>query len=140
MSHVIEIKIRGYHLDLFRHVNNARYLEFLEEARWSLLESRGSLAFFEHSHYTLAVVNINIDYRRPAYMGEVLCITTTVKTIGNRSCVMGQRVTLKGTDTVVADADVAFVIVDTRTDKAAVLEGELRTIIERLAETASTAE
>jgi len=35
---------------------------------------------------------------------------------------------------------VAFVIVDTRTDKAAVLEGELRTIIERLAETASTAE
>ena len=140
MSHVIEIKIRGYHLDLFRHVNNARYLEFLEEARWSLLESRGSLAFFENSHYTLAVVNINIDYRRAAYMGEVLCITTTMKTIGNRSCVMRQRVTLKGTDTVVADADVAFVIVDTRTEKAAVLEGELRTVIERLAETAPTAE
>ena len=134
MSHVIEIKIRGYHLDLFRHVNNARYLEFLEEARWSLLESRGSLAFFENSHYTLAVVNINIDYRRAAYMGEVLCITTTMKTIGNRSCVMRQLVTLKGADTVIADADVAFVIVDTGTEKAAVLEGELRTIMERLAE------
>lgn len=32
MSHSIDIKVRGYHLDLFRHVNNARYLEFLEEA------------------------------------------------------------------------------------------------------------
>ncbi|MCC9003563.1 MAG: thioesterase, partial [Candidatus Competibacter sp.] len=26
MSHTIEIKVRGYHLDLYRHVNNARYL------------------------------------------------------------------------------------------------------------------
>ncbi len=133
MSHIIEIKVRGYHLDLFRHVNNARYLEFLEEARWSMLESRGSLAFFENSHYTLAVVNINIDYRRAAYMGEVLSIATSMKTIGNRSCIMRQLVTLKGAETIVADADVAFVIVDTRTEKAAVLEGELRTVMERLA-------
>lgn len=26
------IKVRGYHLDVYQHVNNARYLEFLEEA------------------------------------------------------------------------------------------------------------
>ncbi len=46
-----------------------------------------------------------------------------MKIIGNRSCVMRQLMTLKGTDTVVADASVAFVVVDTRTEKAAVLEG-----------------
>lgn len=132
MSHTIEIKVRGYHLDLFRHVNNARYLEFLEEARWSFLESKGNLEFLEKGGYAFAVVNININYRRAAYMGEILQITTSVKTIGARSCVMHQLVTLKGTDTVVADADVAFVIVDTRTEKAAVLEGELRAVLERM--------
>ncbi len=26
------IKVRGFHIDVFQHVNNARYLEFLEEA------------------------------------------------------------------------------------------------------------
>lgn len=134
MSHTIEIKVRGYHLDLFRHVNNARYLEFLEEARWSFLESKGNLEFLEKGGYAFAVVNININYRRAAYMGEILQITTSVKTIGARSCVMHQLVTLKGTDTVVADADVAFVIVDTRTEKAAVLEGELRAVLERMTE------
>ncbi|XLM23374.1 thioesterase, partial [Chromobacterium piscinae] len=35
MAHHTRIKVRGYHLDLFGHVNNARYLEFLEEARWN---------------------------------------------------------------------------------------------------------
>ncbi|QQS54741.1 MAG: acyl-CoA thioesterase [Candidatus Competibacteraceae bacterium] len=133
MSHTIDIKVRGYHLDLFRHVNNARYLEFLEEARWNLLESRGNLDLLEQHGYTFAVVNININYRRAAFMGEILQIATSVKTIGTRSCVMHQRVTLKGSDTVVADADVTFVIVDTHTGKAAPLEGELRVAIERLA-------
>ena len=133
MSHAIEIKVRGYHLDLFRHVNNARYLEFLEEARWNFLESKGNLEFLEESGYAFAVVNININYRRAAYMGEVLQIGTSVKSIGARSCVMRQIITLKGSDTVVADADVTFVIVDTRTEKSALLEGELRAALERMA-------
>ena len=47
---------------------------------------------------------------------------------------MRQLVTLKDTDTVVADADVAFVMVDTHTERAALLEGELRAVLERLAD------
>ncbi len=43
MIHTTEIKIRGYHLDLYGHVNHARYLEFLEDARWGMMESGGSL-------------------------------------------------------------------------------------------------
>ncbi len=34
-----QIKVRGYHLDVYQHVNNARYLEFLEEARWDGLRT-----------------------------------------------------------------------------------------------------
>ncbi len=134
MRHTIAIKIRGYHLDLYRHVNNARYLEFLEEARWSFLESQGHLETLEKNGYGFAVVNININYRRAAYMGEVVQITTSIKAMGARSCVMHQLVTLQGNDTVVADADVTFVVVDTRTEKAALLEGELREILQRMAE------
>ena len=37
-----QIKVRGYHLDGYQHVNNARYLEFLEEARWHGLENSDS--------------------------------------------------------------------------------------------------
>ncbi len=132
MRHAIEIKVRGYHLDLFRHVNNARYLEFLEEARWSFLETTQNLRIIEEQDYTFAVVNININYRRPAYMGELLEITTTLKSIGARSCVMRQVVTLKETGAPIADADVTFVIVDTRNERAVLLEGELRTAMERM--------
>lgn len=130
MSHVITIKVRGYHLDLYRHVNNARYLEFLEEARWSFLEQQGDLQSLEQRGYGFAVVNINISYRRPAYMGEILEIRSSLKSIGKRSAVMHQSVTLQDTQTVVAEADVTFVIVEMRTEQAAILEGELRSMLE----------
>ena len=41
------ISVRGYHEDRFGHVNNARYLEFLEEARWAQFAEHGlDTAFF----------------------------------------------------------------------------------------------
>jgi thioesterase-3 len=33
--------IRESHLDTFGHVNNARYLDLFEEARWDIIEARG---------------------------------------------------------------------------------------------------
>ncbi len=134
MSHVIEIKVRGYHLDLFRHVNNARYLEFLEEARWGFLEVTDNLAVLDQQGYAFAVVNININYRRAATMGEILRIVTSMKSIGARRCVMHQAIVLKESDTVIADADVTFVIVDTRIEKAVKLEGELLAGMKRMAD------
>ena len=52
MPHQIRIKVRGYHLDVFQHVNNARYLEFLEEARWTYFDDHGLTPLFMASGYT----------------------------------------------------------------------------------------
>lgn len=35
----MKLTVRNYHLDGYGHVNNARYLEFLEEARWAFLKN-----------------------------------------------------------------------------------------------------
>ena len=124
------IKIRGYHLDLYGHVNNARYLEFLEEARWDFLEQQLDVSRFTGSNLGLAVVNININYRRGAYVGEEVEVVTSLAKIGNKSAVIHQDVVLKGTTTLVADADVTFVVTDQKAQKAVALEGELREVLE----------
>ena len=80
------------------------------------------------------MVNININYRRAATMGEILRIVTSMKSIGARRCVMHQVIVLKDSDTVIADADVTFVIVDTGIEKAVKLEGELLAGMKRMAD------
>ena len=38
--HEYALVIREQHLDTFGHVNNAKYLEILEEARWDLITAQ----------------------------------------------------------------------------------------------------
>lgn len=137
MPHLTSIKVRGYHLDLYGHVNNARYLEFLEEARWTYFEERADLPWFLNSGLALVVVNINIDYRFPATMNHQLVIETSVKSIGRRSAVMHQCVKLDGHDKVVAEADVTFAVFDAKQGKAVELGGRLLELLQEMqAETA----
>jgi thioesterase III len=125
MIHTIFIKVRGYHLDVFGHVNNARYLEFLEEARWAFFEAGAGLTALMERNISFVVVNININFKRPALLGHRLKIDTTIQKINHRSGVIRQVIRLDGTDTVIADADVTFVLYDNNAGAAAPLKGEL---------------
>lgn len=126
------IKVRGYHLDVYQHVNNARYLEFLEEARWAWLEEAEAFHWLQEQILAFVVVNININYRRPAVLGDVLTIDSEITQLNGKSGIIAQRVLLAGQETVVADAALTFVCIDLRTQKAVALEGELRERLTRL--------
>lgn len=132
MPHQTRIKVRGYHLDVFRHVNNARYLEFLEEARWHFFETEGLTPLFMDDGYAMAVVNINIHYRRAALMDDVLLVETAFAAVRARNAVIRQVVKNAETGAVVADADVVFVAVDAQTGKAVEFPPALRRRLDEL--------
>lgn len=126
-----QIKVRGYHLDVYQHVNNARYLEFLEEARWAAgLENSESFHWMMARNIAFVVVNININYRRPALLGDLLTIRSSVQQLNGKSGVLSQIVTRESESDVVADALITFVCIDLKTQKALPLEGELRDKLE----------
>jgi len=125
-----QIKVRGYHLDVYQHVNNARYLEFLEEARWDGLEDSESFRWLTAQNIAFVVANININYRRPAVLGDRLTVTSQVQQLNGKSGVLSQVVTLDPEGQVVADALITFVCIDLKTQKALPLEGELREKLE----------
>ncbi|MDD5092858.1 MAG: YbgC/FadM family acyl-CoA thioesterase [Dehalococcoidia bacterium] len=134
-----EIKVRGYHLDVYQHVNNARYLEFLEEGRWVFLEQNRSSDQWHHG-LDFVVANININYRRPAKLGDVLEIRTDISTVRAKSGVIHQEIVFRGTESLVADADVTFAILDSKTKQALPLKESLYTFFDKLAESKDIAE
>ncbi len=80
-----QIKVRGYHLDVYQHVNNARYTEFLEEARWDGLENSPAFQWMMEKNIAFVVVNININYRRPAVLGDVLTVSSKLEQLNGKS-------------------------------------------------------
>ncbi|WP_455816988.1 acyl-CoA thioesterase [Pseudomonas cerasi] len=126
------IKVRGYHLDVYQHVNNARYLEFLEEARWAWLEESEAFHWMNKREMAFVVVNININYRRPAVMGDVLIIDSQLMSLGGKSGVIDQRVSLQSDGSAIADALLTFVCIDLHSKRALPLEGALRLQLETI--------
>ena len=128
--HRIKIKVRGYHLDMYQHVNNARYLEFLEEARWHFIESKIDLKDWMKKGLGFVVANININYRKPASLDQVIEIQSRISSLNIKSATIEQKIYLEDTDTLIANADVTFVIVDVKTGKSVPLKGELLELME----------
>lgn len=83
-KHNIKIIVRFSDLDAMRHVNNATYLSYLEEAR---------IAYFndvlnrskDNLNYSAVVARIEIDYIKPINLGDEIEVLTRVSKLGTKS-------------------------------------------------------
>lgn len=129
MTKEVKIKVRGYHLDGYQHVNNARYLEFFEEARWAFFEESDAIQTLQKQNIMFVVVNVNVNYRYPAALGQTLLIKSKLQTlaeVGGKTSTFKQVIYLENTDTVVCDAIITFVLFDAKTQKAISITEEIR--------------
>lgn len=79
-------------LDLFGHVNNAVYLTYLEEARIAFFVSKGLRPTGKLTPSTI-LAHVDIDYRKPAHLGDVLNVGVQVSKLGNSSITLAYRIT-----------------------------------------------
>lgn len=103
------IHVRGYHLDGYGHVNNARYLEFLEESRWDYFEQHDLLSLL--GDIQMVVARVDIQYRRSATFGDKLHIHNHIKMLDARQLVLQQHIVFAHNQKTVASADVSLVAV-----------------------------
>lgn len=128
METKIRVNVRGYHEDRFGHVNHARYLELLEEARWAHLDDRGlDQAFFKSQGIFPVVAGLTIAYRRPASAGDTLEIVSKVSHVGSRKIEIEQQARFAETGKTCVEATVAVVLVDAHTGRAAPITDTLLT-------------
>jgi len=121
-----QIKVRGYHEDRFGHVNNARYLEFLEEARWEHLEERGlDTAFFKAHGVFPVVARLSISYRRPASAGDMLHVTTEAVSAGRVRVVITQEALFASSDEICMEAELTVAFLDEKTGRPIPLSEEV---------------
>lgn len=130
MSHIRTIRIRGYHCDFYGHLNHARYLELMEEARWSYLEDSLDLADWKEKNLGIVVAALNIQYLRPVPVDTLLEIHSEMGEMGAKTGIINQVLINGGSGKRVATAAVTFAVIDTRTGRAVPLEGDVRQVFE----------
>ncbi len=118
-------KIRGFHLDLYQHVNHGKYLEFLEEARWDIYERFIDFSKLREKGLAFVVVNINISYKTQIGLSEEITIYSGLKKIGNKSAIIHHEIQSENSNKTAVEADVTFVILDFKINKAVILKDEI---------------
>ena len=105
------MKVRAYQCDSYGHVNNARYLEFFEEARWQLISLSDLDNYLKDNKLGMVVVRILVNYKRPAVPNDIIYIDAKLGEIGNSSFTIHQQINLDSGD-LIATAEVKCVVIN----------------------------
>ena len=127
----MNIRVRNYHLDGYGHVNNARYLEFLEEARWAIFEEHGLLS--EIDGLMLVVVRTDIRYRRAAVDGDILRFEGRLKELTSRHIILTQNIVLPSGKNAV-EAESTLMVVSAESGRSISIPEPLFTLLKQYAE------
>lgn len=93
-QHAVEVRLSD--TDAMGHVNNARYLTYVEIARIAYYEQvvKRPLPLGVHgAEEGMILAEIRMTYRSPAFYGEILTVETRVERIGRTSFGMVHRIT-----------------------------------------------
>jgi YbgC/YbaW family acyl-CoA thioester hydrolase len=90
---VTELRVRGYEMDSFGHVNHATYLSYLEQARWDALEGGGfTPADLYGQGWGIHVVRAEVDYMKPCQQGHLLRILSWPERLRSTSMVFAHEI------------------------------------------------
>jgi thioesterase III len=97
-AHDYPLVIREKHLDTFGHVNNAAYLEILEEARWELVTRNGyGLDEVMRRRIGPTILEINLKFQRELRNRQPITIRTWMESyVGKIGQVVQQIVDADG--------------------------------------------
>ena len=123
------IPLRWSDLDAFNHVNNARYLTFIEQARIEWLESMDGPWLTDAS--APVVASATIHFRRPIEYPARIFVELFCEKLGNSSVVIGHRI-LAEDGTLHADGSVVAVWVGRADGKPVPLPDAVRRASERV--------
>ncbi len=66
----LKIRIKTYDIDYIGHVNNAVYINWLEDLRLELFDTHFPIHDFEGMDFGLMIVNTNIHYKQGLYLKD----------------------------------------------------------------------
>ncbi|MEI5672607.1 MULTISPECIES: acyl-CoA thioesterase [unclassified Nocardioides] len=119
------VAVRFSDVDVYGHVNNVKYFEYLQEARIALMARLWGDDWSTAGRAHVVVAQIDVDYRVPIlFRAEPYDAWTWIARVGTTSVVMESEI--RDGDVVLARARVVLVFFDKTTQRAAVPEPALR--------------
>lgn len=115
----VEVPVRFRDLDPLRHVNNAVFNTYFEEARIQFIMSVPELKRGMDGHYSFVLAHLDLSYIKPILYKEKIRVYSSIESTGNSSVSAIQAIFSEGEDELKAVAKTTGVWFDLNTNRPA---------------------
>ena len=120
-------KVRPDDIDMFNHVHNSKYLDYVLAARYEQMEQHYSMAMekFLELGYGWVVKTANVNYKRPLGLSATFYVTTGLLEINQKGCKIMFEIENAKTKKICSDGYFDFVMIDIKSGKGVSLTQEM---------------
>ncbi len=120
-------KVRPDDIDMFNHVHNSIYLDYVLAARYEQMELFYGMAMekFLEMGFGWVVKSVQIDYKRPLGLGDTFTVKTGIISIESKGCRVTFEIINLKTKKLSTDGWFDFVMIDLKTGKGVKVSEEM---------------
>lgn len=120
-------KVRPDDIDMFNHVHNSIYLDYVLAARYEQMEMYYGMSMekFMELGYGWVVKAVQIDYKRPLGLGNKFSVQTGITNITKKGCKVEFEIKSAATNKISADGWFDFVMIDLKTGRGVEVTQEM---------------
>ncbi|MET3115095.1 thioesterase-3 [Pedobacter sp. CG_S7] len=124
-----ELKVRPDDIDMFNHVHNSKYFDYVLAARYEQMDLfyKMPMEHFLKIGFGWVVRTAYIDYKRPLILGDTAIISTGILTISEKGCRVQFEIEIKRNRKIASEGWFDYVMIDINTGKASKVTEEMIT-------------
>ncbi|PST82477.1 thioesterase [Pedobacter yulinensis] len=122
-----ELRVRPDDIDMFNHVHNSRYFDYVLAARYEQMEKdyHMPMEHFLENGYGWVVKTAMVNFKRPLMLGDALIIRTGIVTMNEKGCRVQFEIVNKKTGKVASDGWFDYVMIDIKTGRGCAVSPEM---------------
>lgn len=118
-----EHKVRPDDIDMFNHVHNSKYLDYVLAARYEQMDVFYGMSMEEFMKlgYGWVVQKVQIEYKRPLKMGDIFSVETGIVSVHDKGCKVEFTINNLKTNKTSTVGWFDFVMIDMETGRSTLL-------------------
>lgn len=122
-----ELKVRPDDIDMFNHVHNSKYFDYVLAARYDQMAEcyKMPMESFLENGFGWVVRTAMVEFKRPLVLGDVITVRTGILTINEKGCRVQFEIKNKRTGKVASDGWFDYVMIDISTGKGCKVNEEM---------------
>lgn len=122
-----ELAVRPDDIDMFNHVHNSKYLDYVLAARYEQMERCYGMSwqFFTDQGFGWVVAKVTISFKRPLKLGDQLLVRTGILEMNEKGSNVQFEIINKKTGKVASDGVFDYVMIDLHTQRSCKVTPEM---------------